>query len=67
MEVKEDREPRVGRGSGMGVEPGFYEALAWYSVDDLLPRLLAGGFHIEHRALFEAPWAGEQLILRKTA
>ncbi|HKP75860.1 MAG TPA: class I SAM-dependent methyltransferase [Longimicrobiaceae bacterium] len=55
----------VGRGSGAGVTPGFYEALAWHSVDDLLPKLLAGGFTLEHRAPFEAPWPGEQLILRK--
>ena len=32
----------------------------------LLPKLLARGFRLEHRAPFEKPWPGEQLILRKT-
>lgn len=52
----------VGRGGGEG--RGFYEALAWDSVEALVARFAELGFQLEHRDSFELPWPGERLILR---
>lgn len=52
----------VGRGGGEG--RGFYESLAWDSVEALVARFAEHGFRLEHRRPFEVPWAGEQLVLR---
>lgn len=49
-----------------GGDGGFYESLSWQSVDDLLAAILPNGFALERRAPFERPWAGEQLLLRRT-
>lgn len=51
----------VGRGGEAG---GFYESLAWSSVDDLVATILARGFELVQRVPFDRPWAGEQLLLR---
>ncbi len=54
----------VGSGTARQGAPGFYESFAWETVDDLLERILARGFRLEHRSSFDLPWRGEQLVLR---
>lgn len=57
----------VGRGTESDFGRGFYEALSWKTVDDLLARLLPMGLEIVHRAEFELPWPGQQIVFRKAA
>lgn len=55
----------VGRGTEEGGGPGFYESLAWASVDDMAARIEARGFRLAHRSDFTATWKGEQLVFHK--
>jgi SAM-dependent methyltransferase len=55
----------VSRGSELGSGWGFYESLSWSSVSDLLDPIRRAGFCVEQRSLFDEPWRGEQLLLRK--
>ena len=57
----------VGLGTKEGGHPGFYEALSWRTVDELIDRIVVAGFELQRRISFEVPWKGEQALLRKRA
>ncbi|MEX2284047.1 MAG: methyltransferase domain-containing protein [Gemmatimonadota bacterium] len=56
----------VGSGTATDFGKGAYESFAWKTIEDLLPRLLAHGFTLQHRTSFTVPWSGEQLVLQKS-
>ncbi len=55
----------IGLGLEEGNSPGFYEALAWRSTDDLTRRIAATGFEQGRRISFDVPWKGVQVLLKK--
>lgn len=48
-------------------DAGFYESSSWSSIDEMRRRIEAHGFALEHRSDFSVPWAGQQLVLRRSA
>jgi SAM-dependent methyltransferase len=46
--------------------PGDYEAVWWWSIDDVVGIIERGGFAVSARSMFEAPWQGAQVIFVKT-
>jgi SAM-dependent methyltransferase len=48
-----------------GANSGAFESLVWEEADALLDVLEQAGFRLASRASFDAPWTGEQLVLRR--
>jgi SAM-dependent methyltransferase len=55
----------MGLGTEEGGAPGFYEALAWKRVDELIGRIEAVGFREWDRAPADPEWQGVQTALAK--
>lgn len=49
-------------GQTEGSNPGFYEATAWTSSDDVVAAVLRHGFTAATRGRFDAPWGGIQVV-----
>lgn len=54
-------------GEDQASDAGFYESSSWSSIDEMRRRIEAHGFTLDHRVPFTVPWAGEQLVLRRSA
>jgi SAM-dependent methyltransferase len=54
----------LGLGTAEGGGRGFYEALSWTRADEMIARLVAGGFEPAQRIEFEIPWRGVQIALK---
>jgi SAM-dependent methyltransferase len=57
----------MGLGSEEGGGPGFYEALAWPRMDELVERIVKSGLRVRGRFPFKLPWRGMQIVLEKAA
>jgi SAM-dependent methyltransferase len=47
--------------------PGPYESLWWDSLEDVAAEIGKAGFAPDRRFAFEKPWAGEQILFKKTS
>ena len=54
----------IAKGEKEGVQGGYYESMAWDTLDDFLKMITAHGFVVERRTDFEYPWLGEQVYFR---
>lgn len=57
----------IGLGTAEGGGAGFYEALSWERVDEMIERVAGAGFEVKERTAFDVPWTGVHVVLEKPA